>query len=171
MGRYSKYALGSPNIAKDWFVVRFGEECLPILNKLRSIGENHRKTIQKIRQDFGSKCYYNNTYKVEELVLIEDLREPLKLMEAIFLRKYVSSFDPEMTDKQVQQRDSLFKAFKIFSYNVIYALEIRKLFIKANYDLSKVDTTVIDCDTSCDNPAEMQSMYLPMIRNFELIFT
>lgn len=167
MGRYAKWVLGSPNMNENWFVIRFGEECLPILNKLRSIGENHTQTIRKIRQDFGSKCYYNNTYRVEELALIEDLREPLKLMEAIYLRQYVTSF----SKSDAEQRDCLFKVFKMFSYNVIYALEIRKLFIKANYDLSRVDTTVINCDTSCDNPAEMQSMYLPMIRDFELIFT
>lgn len=41
MGRYAKWVLGSPNMNENWFVIRFGEECLPILNKLRSIGENH----------------------------------------------------------------------------------------------------------------------------------
>lgn len=158
-------------MSEDLFIVRFGDDCLPILKKLRSIGKNHTETIQKIQQDFYSKCYNNVDYRDAELALIEDLREPLKLMEAIYLRKYVTSFGPEMTEKQVQQRKGLFTAFKLFSYNVIYALEIRKLFIEANYDLSRVDATVINCDTSYDNPAEMQSKYLPMIRNFELIFT
>ena len=75
-----------------------------------------------------------------------------------------------MNKKEETSRDSDFKSFKLFSYNVVYSLEVRLSFIKANYELKDVDVSKIDCDTSCENPAEKMSTYLPMIRDFETIF-
>ena len=66
-------------------------------------------------------------------------------------------------------REKMLEYFRYFSCRV-YVAELRLKYLEADYDLSKVDPSTINCDTSVDLSEKMSNMPL-MLRDYETIFS
>lgn len=60
--------------------------------------------------------------------------------------------------------------FRLFSCRV-YTAELRLKYLEAEYDLSKVDLSTINCDVSIDLSEKFSTNMPLMLRDYETIFT
>lgn len=101
--------------------------------------------------------------------MLKNLLPVLRLLQAIILRKYVTSHGKPQKDNQMG-REEMLAYFRLFSCRV-YTAELRLKYLEADYDLSKVDLSTINCDTSIDLSEKCPPNMPLMLRDYETIFT
>lgn len=67
-------------------------------------------------------------------------------------------------------REEMLAYFRLFSCRV-YTAELRLKYLEAEYDLSKVDLSTINCDVSIDLSEKFSNNMPVMLRDYETIFT
>lgn len=155
---------------KEQFTQVVGSEYNYLFEKLDRLRANYSITASIIEKDIcENKLFNNRKTRREEMNMLKNLLPVLRLLQAIILRKYVTSHNKPQKDDQMS-RENMLAYFRLFSCRV-YSAELRMKYLETEYDLSKVDLSTINCDVSIDF-SEKSSKNMPvMLRDYETIFT